>query len=236
MTIERRTLFMKLVLVRNCETAWSEEEKFMGWTDIPLSSKGIEHAHTIGKKLKSLNIPFGIAYTSVLKRTEETLKYIKEELKVDIKTRSSYKLNAKHYGSLEGLSKSEVEQKTSKEQIMKWRRGYDIKPPELQITDQRFPGNDPKYADILKFELPLSESLKDVDERATDYFEREISTFLKVDENVLIVAHGSVIRSIVKRIEEISADEMCSLQIENGQIIVYDLDDNLKPINKKIVD
>ncbi len=226
---------MKLVLVRHGESEWNKENKFTGWTDIPLSSNGVEEARMVGQKLKTLNIDFGIAYTSVLKRAIDTLELVKKELGTNIKTRTSYKLNERHYGALQGLNKEETAQKYGEDQVAKWRRSYDTKPPELTVTDERFPGNDPKYADILKFELPLSESLKDTYERVVDYFENEISTFLRVGENVLIVAHGNSLRALVKYLENIPDEEIPKLEIATGEIIIYDLDDELQVRAKNIV-
>ena len=225
---------MKLVLIRDCNAVMSEENKFMGWIDSPLSNKGQMEAQEIGKKLTALHIDFGIAYTSVLRRAKDTLAIIANELGTPIKTRETFKLNAKHYGVLEGKNKDEARYMYGDKQIASWRRSFDEKPPELVITDERFPGNDPKYADILKFELPLSESQKDVYARVIDYFEHEISTFLKIGENVLLVTHGSPLRTVVKYLENIPDEEMATIEVEKGEIIVYELDDELKVVNKTI--
>lgn len=225
---------MKLILIRDCNAVMSEENKFMGWIDSPLSNKGRAEAKEIGKKLAALHIDFGIAYTSVLRRAKETLAIIASELGTPIKTRETHKLNAKHYGVLEGKNKDEARYMYGDEQIASWRRSFDEKPPELVITDDRFPGNDPKYADILKFELPLSESQKDVYARVIDYFEHEISTFLKIGENVLLVTHGSPLRTVVKYLENIPDEEMATIEVEKGEIIVYELDDDLKVVNKTV--
>lgn len=224
---------MYLVLVRHGESVWNKENKFTGWTDVPLSDHGIEEAHAIGKKIKSLNIDFGIAYTSFLERASDTLKYIKEELGTEIKTRASYKLNERHYGALQGLNKEETSKKYGEERVHEWRRSYDIAPPELTISDPRFPGNDLKYESILKYKLPLTESLKDTYMRVVDYFEREISTFLRVGENVLIVAHGNSLRALMKYLEEIGDEDISKLEIATASAIVYQLDDNLKIVSKR---
>ncbi len=217
---------MKLVLVRHGESIWNLEHRFTGWTDVELTKKGIEEAKSSGEIIKQLNIDFGIAYTSYLKRASDTLKYILEIIG-PVKTRASYKLNERHYGALQGRTHEEVEREVGKEQVLIWRRSYDVKPPELDITDARFPGNDPKYKDILKFELPLSESLKDTLERVTEYFESEISTFLRIGENVLVVASGNTLRALVKYLEHISDEDIMKLEIKTGEVIVYDLDDEL---------
>ena len=207
----------------------------MGWMDIPLSEFGIEAAHKTGQKIKKLGIDFGIAYTSVLSRASETLNIIEEELGTKIKTRTSYKLNAKHYGTLEGMSKEDAITRYGEEALAKWIRGYEDKAPEISVADERFPGNDPKYKDILKFELPLSESQKDVYDRVIDYFEHEISTFLKVGENVLVVAHGSTLRVLTKYLENIPDDEMNAIEIPNDSIIIYDMDEDLKIQDKQAI-
>lgn len=222
---------MYLVLVRHGESVWNKEHKFTGWTDVELSDVGILEAKRAGSILKDLNITFGIAYTSYLKRASDTLKFIKESIG-EVKTRETYKLNERHYGNLQGHTHEEMESKFGKEQVHIWRRSYDTKPPELDITDPRFPGNDPKYKDILKFELPLSESLKDTEKRVVEYFENEISTFLKVEENVLIVASGNSLRALVKYLENIGDEEIMSLNIGTGEIIVYEMDPNLKILKK----
>lgn len=226
---------MYLVLVRHGESIWNKENKFTGWTDVELSEKGIEDAKRAGVLLKKSKIEFGIAYTSVLTRAKDTLKYIKEEMGCDIRVKETYKLNERHYGKLQGLNKDKTKEIYGEEQVMKWRRSYDVKPPELTIDDPRFPGNDPKYKDVLKFELPLSESLKDTYNRVVEFYKSEISTFLKLEENVLIVAHGNSLRALVKYLENISDEEIPSLEIPLSVPIVYDLDKNLNIIKKTIL-
>ncbi len=217
---------MKLVLVRHGQSIWNLEHRFTGWTDVELTENGIEEAKKAGEIIKKLDIPFGIAYTSYLKRASDTLKYILEIIG-PVKIRETYKLNERHYGALQGKTHEEMEAQVGVEQVQAWRRGYDVRPPELDITDERFPGNDPKYKDVLKFELPLSESLKDTQERVVEYFEDEISTFLRVGENVLIVASGNSLRALVKHLENISDEDIMKLEIKTGEVIVYDLDDEL---------
>ncbi|HBA37512.1 MAG TPA: phosphoglyceromutase, partial [Firmicutes bacterium] len=150
----------------------------------------------------------------------------------EVKTKESYKLNERHYGKLQGRTHEEVEAEVGKDMVHTWRRSYDVRPPELDITDPRFPGNDPKYKDVLKFELPLSESLKDTEERVVEYFEDEISTFLRVDENVLVVASGNTLRSLVKYLEGLSAEDITKVEISTGEIIVYEMDDKLMILKK----
>lgn len=225
---------MNLVLVRHGESVWNKEGKFTGWTDVDLSEDGVLEAKKVGTSLKEQNIDFGIAYTSSLKRAEDSLKYILETYG-PIKTRKNYKLNGKHYGALQGKTFQEMEEVVGKEQVRLWRKGYDVKPPELDIQDERFPGNDPKYADILKYELPLSESLKDTYNRVVEYFESEISTFLRLEENVLVVASSSTLRALTKYLEGISDEDIMNVEIDPGEIIVYELDDNLKILKKTAI-
>lgn len=227
---------MKLVLARSCKTAWSEENKFMGWTDVPLSANGIEEAHKLGKRVAKLNIDFSIAFTSVLSRNKETLKYIEEETGKTYKKRESYLLNPKHYGVLEGMNKEEAKNIYGEDVVAKWRRGFTEKAPEISISDERFPGNDSKYDEVLKFKLPLSESQKDVYDRVVEYFESEISTFLRVGEDVLIVASGSVLRVLTKYLEDIPDEKMSELEMPSGTLVVYDFDDELKAKDKSVIE
>lgn len=224
---------MYLVLVRHGESTYNKEHRFTGWTDVDLTEKGIDEAVKAGKIVASLGITFGIAYTSLLKRAQDTLKYMKESLG-EIKTRETYKLNERHYGALQGKTHEEVAEKVGDDSVAIWRRSYDVKPPELDMSDPRFPGNDPKYSDVLKFKLPLSESLKDTEERVVEYFEDEISTFLRVGENVLVVSSGNTLRAFVKYLENIPAEEISTLEIPTGEIYVYELDDELKILKKNI--
>lgn len=226
---------MYLVLVRHGESVYNQEDKFTGWMDVELTPKGEYQAEVVGKALKASGIEFGLAYTSVLKRAQKSLDIIKTQLGVPLKTKESYKLNERHYGALQGLNKNQVAERVGKEQVEIWRRSYDVAPPELKVTDPRFPGNDPKYSDILKFELPLSESLKDTYKRVVEYYESEISTYLAIEENVLIVAHGNSLRALVKYLENISDARIPGLEIPFGKAIVYKLDKNLNIVGKKVI-
>ncbi len=227
---------MYLVLVRHGESVWNLENKFTGWTDVDLSEKGIEEAKRAGKLLKNTGIDFDIAFTSVLIRAQNTLKCIKKELRKDIATEESYKLNERHYGKLQGWNKQETRDIYGDEQVLKWRRSYDIKPPELSIDDPRFPGNDPKYSDVLKYLLPLSESLKDTYKRVIEYYKENIREHLLKGENVLVVAHGNSLRAFIKYLEKISDEEIPNLELKTGVPIIYELDENLNIKSKKILD
>ena len=221
----------KLVIVRHGQSLWNLENKFTGWTDVSLSEKGIKEAKDAGILLKKLDYTFDIAYTSVLKRANDTLYYILDELNErDIPIKYSYKLNERHYGALQGLNKDETKEKYGEEQVKLWRRSADVRPPALTIDDERYPGNDPKYKDLTKEELPLTENLIDTIERVTDYWQTDIAPTIKEGKNVIIVAHGNSLRGLIKYLDNISDEDIVNLEIPTGSPIVYELDDNLKPI------
>lgn len=223
---------MYLVLVRHGESVWNKENKFTGWTDVELSFKGIEEARTAGKLLKNENIGFDLCFTSVLKRANDTLKYILDELNSNCDVKNSYKLNERHYGALQGLNKDETKDKYGEEQVKLWRRSYDVRPPELSIDDDRCPANDIKYSDIPKDELPRTESLKDTYKRVVEYYEDEIKKHLE-KENVLIVAHGNSLRALIKYLENIGDEDIVSLEIPTGVPIIYKLDEKLEIVEKR---
>ena len=221
----------KLVIVRHGQSLWNLENKFTGWTDVGLSEKGREEAINAGKLLKKENYTFDIAFTSVLKRANDTLYYILDELNErDIPIRYSYKLNERHYGALQGLNKDETKAKYGEEQVKLWRRSADVRPPELTKDDPRYPGNDSKYKDLTEEELPLTENLIDTIERVTEYWESDIAPTIKKGKNVIIVAHGNSLRGLVKYLDNLSNEEVIKLEIDTGRPICYELDDNLKPI------
>ena len=221
---------IKIVLVRHGESVWNKENKFTGWTDVELSDKGIKEAIEAGKLLKDNNYNFDIVYTSILKRSIDTANIILKEMNDDVTIKRSYKLNERHYGALQGLNKDEMRKKYGKEKVHLWRRGYDITPPELTMDDSRFPGNDPLYKDIDKNLLPLSESLKDTVKRVVSYYEEEIKPNLLDKKSVMIVAHGNSLRGLIKYLENISDDDIMSLEIPTGKPLIYELDDELNVI------
>lgn|SRR5574344_1025120 len=223
---------MILVLLRHGESVWNKENRFTGWTDVELSDNGIIEAHNAGRSLSKNNYKFDIAFTSVLKRAKDTLRIVLDELNVRIPIRYNWKLNERHYGALQGLNKDEMRKKYGEEQVHIWRRSYDVRPPELSIEDERYPGNDIKYKDLKKEELPLSECLKDTLKRTIEYYNSDILPCLLNNENVLVVAHGNSIRSIVKYLENISDDDIMNVEIPTGVPYVYELDDELNIINK----
>ncbi len=227
----------KLIIVRHGESIWNLENKFTGWTDVGLSEKGIKEAKDAGMLLKEEGYTFDIAYTSVLKRANDTLYYILDALNErNIPIEYSYKLNERHYGALQGLNKEETKLKYGEEQVKLWRRSADTRPPALTKDDPRYPGNDPKYKGLTEKELPLTENLIDTIKRVTDYWTNVIAPTIKENKKVIIVAHGNSLRGLVKYLDNLSNDEVINLEIATGRPICYELDDNLKPIKHYYID
>ena len=222
---------IKLVLVRHGQSIWNLENRFTGWTDVELSEQGIKEAREAGKILKDKGFEFDIAYTSVLKRANDTLSYILEELgEKDIPIKKSWRLNERHYGALQGLNKDETKQKYGNEQVLLWRRSSNVKPPELSEDDERYPGNDPKYKELSKEELPKTENLIDTIERVMVYWNSDIKKDLEQGKRVIIAAHGNSLRGLIKYLDNMTDEEIIKLELETGNPICYELDDNLKPI------
>ena len=220
----------KLVLVRHGQSIWNLENKFTGWTDVGLSDKGVKEAIDAGKTLKKLGYTFDVAYTSLLKRAQDTLNIILKELDLNIEINKSYKLNERHYGALQGLNKDETRKKYGEEQVRLWRRSAEVRPPALTKDDPRYPGNDPIYKDIPESELPLTENLVDTIKRVVSYYESTIIPDLILGKKIIIVAHGNSLRGLVKYLDNLSDEEVMDLEIPTGVPLVYELDDNLKPI------
>lgn len=221
---------IKLVLVRHGQSIWNLENRFTGWTDVGLSEQGIKEAKEAGQVLKELGYTFDVAYTSYLKRANDTLTYILEELNENIPVKYSWRLNERHYGALQGLNKDDTRKKYGKEQVRLWRRSADVRPPALEITDKRYPGNDPKYKDLAKEDIPTTENLIDTVERVIKYWNSDIKKDLLENKKVIIVAHGNSLRGLIKYLDNMSDEEIMQLEIETGNPICYELDENLKPI------
>lgn len=222
---------IKLILVRHGQSTYNKQNRFTGWTNAKLTEEGIKEAQQAGKILKKQNYTFDIAYTSVLKRAEDTLKYILKELgEENIKIKKTYKLNERHYGALQGLNKQKTKEKYGEEQVKLWRRSLTEKPPALTKEDKRYPGNSPKYKNLKEEELPLTESLKDTMKRVVKYYEEEITKELKSNKKVIVVAHGNSLRALVAHLDNMKEKEITNLEIPTGQPICYELDNNLKPI------
>lgn len=221
----------KLVLLRHGESEWNKLNLFTGWTDVDLTQKGIEEARKAGKVLKENHFEFDIAFVSVLKRALRTLWLCLEEMdQLWIPWEKSWQLNERHYGALQGLNKSETAEKYGEDQVLIWRRSYDIPPPALEVTDKRYPGNLRVYRNISKEELPLNESLKDTVARFLPYWHEHIAPTVKSGKNVIIAAHGNSLRALVKYLDNMSEEAILKLNIPTGIPLVYELDKDLKPI------
>ena len=222
---------IKLVLVRHGQSKWNLENRFTGWTDVELSEQGVREAKEAGKVLKEKGYHFDLAYTSVLKRAEHTLDLILKEMgEENIEIKRSWRLNERHYGALQGLNKDETRKKYGYEQVLLWRRSSDVRPPELEVTDPRYPGNDPKYKDLTEDELPKTENLIDTIKRVMEYWNSDIKPDLEKGRNIIIAAHGNSLRGLMKYLDDISDEDIVKLEIQTGNPICYELDDNLKPI------
>ncbi len=222
---------IKLVLVRHGQSMWNLENRFTGWTDVELSEQGIKEAKEAGKVLKEKGFSFDVAYTSVLKRANDTLGYILEELgEQDIPVKKSWRLNERHYGALQGLNKDETREKYGEEQVLLWRRSTDVRPPALSKDDERYPGNDSKYSELKEEELPTTENLIDTIERVMVYWNSDIVKDLKAGKKVIIAAHGNSLRGLIKYLDNMTDEEVIKLELQTGNPICYELDDNLKPI------
>ncbi len=217
---------IKLVLVRHGQSLWNLENRFTGWMDVDLSENGIIEAKMAGKKLKDYGYSFDIAYTSVLKRANHTLDIILNEMNLHIPINYTWKLNERHYGALQGLNKDDTRKKYGDSQVHIWRRSYDICPPSLSDDDERFLNEKEKYPEY----LPHTECLKDTVERVVPYFKEEIIPNLKKGKKIIIVAHGNSLRGLIKYLDNISDIDIVNLEIPTGSPIIYELDDNLKPI------
>jgi len=220
---------IKLVLVRHGQSTWNLENRFTGWIDVGLSDLGIEEAKSSAKLLLEEDYTFDIAYTSVLKRAIQTLWIILEKMDLMwIPVYRSWRLNERHYGALQGLNKSEIAAKHGADQVLKWRRSYDVRPPELDKSDIMYPGKDPRYACLEDNDIPLAECLKDTVERFLPYWHNTIVQSLKKGEKILIVAHGNSLRALVMYLDNVSREKIVSLNIPTGIPLVYELDNNLK--------
>jgi 2,3-bisphosphoglycerate-dependent phosphoglycerate mutase len=221
----------KVVLLRHGESQWNLENRFTGWTDVDLTEKGEEEARQAGVLMRQECFEFDVAYTSVLTRAVRTLWIALTEMNmVWIPIINSWRLNERHYGALQGLNKAETAQKYGDEQVLIWRRSYDTQPPALTDDDPRYPGNDRRYSDMTREELPLTECLKDTVARFLPYWHGTIAPAIKSGKRVLIAAHGNSLRALVKYLDNISEEEIVGLNIPTGVPLVYELNDELKPI------
>ena len=220
-----------LVLLRHGESIWNKENRFTGWTDVDLSEKGIREAKQAGKVLKKEGYSFDVAFTSVLKRAIRTLWIVQDEMNLMwLPVNLSWRLNERHYGALQGLNKAEMAAKYGEEQVLKWRRSYDIRPPALEKTDERFPGNDLRYKDLDNKDIPLTECLKDTVKRFLPYWHEVIVPTIRSGKRVIICAHGNSIRALVKYVDDVSDVDIVGINIPTGIPLIYELDERLKPV------
>jgi 2,3-bisphosphoglycerate-dependent phosphoglycerate mutase len=223
----------KLVLIRHGESTWNKENRFTGWTDVDLSERGRQEAKEGGQALKKEGYTFDVAYTSVLKRAIRTLWTVLDEMDLMwIPVHRTWRLNERHYGALQGLNKAETADKFGEDQVKIWRRSYDVPPPVLTPDDPRFPGHDPRYRSLTREELPLTECLKDTVARFLPYWHETIAPAVKSGQKVLIAAHGNSLRALVKYLDNVSEKDIVELNIPTGMPLVYELDDNLKPLDR----
>jgi 2,3-bisphosphoglycerate-dependent phosphoglycerate mutase len=221
----------KLVLIRHGESTWNLENRFTGWTDVELTPTGVAQARTAGELLKEACYEFDVAYTSVLKRAIWTLWHCLDTMdRTWLPVVKDWRLNERHYGGLQGLNKADMAKQYGDEQVLIWRRSYDTPPPALEPTDERAPYNDPRYAKVPREQLPLTECLKDTVARVLPLWNESIAPAIKGGRKVVIAAHGNSIRALVKYLDNISDDDIVGLNIPNGVPLVYELDENLKPI------
>lgn len=219
-----------LVLLRHGESTWNKENRFSGWTDVPLSKKGREEAAEAGRQLKRKNFSFDVVYTSVLRRATQTMRIaLKQMGATKLPIKYSWRLNERHYGALQGMNKSEMAQKFGEAQVKIWRRSFGVRPPALKKSDPRHPVHDSLYADVPRSLLPSSECLKDTYARFMPYWKKEIAPAIKKGNRAFIVAHGNSLRALVKYLDGISNSKITSLNIPTGIPLVYELDSNLRP-------
>jgi 2,3-bisphosphoglycerate-dependent phosphoglycerate mutase len=222
---------MRLVLLRHGESIWNQENRFTGWTDVDLSSEGILEAKKAGETLRKKKYFFDIAYTSFLKRAIRTLWIVLDETdQMYLDVIKTWRLNERNYGALQGLNKAEMAKKFGEDQVHIWRRSYDTPPPQLKVTDKRYSGKERKYKDVLKVNIPTSESLKDTVNRVVPYWKKVISQDLLKGKKALIVAHGNSLRALIKFLDNIPDDKITQLNIPTGIPLVYELDKTLRPL------
>lgn len=221
----------KLVLVRHGQSTWNLENRFTGWTDVGLTELGVREAHEAGKLLAEGGYVFDVAFTSVLRRAIQTLWIVLQEMNLEwIPVTNAWQLNERHYGALQGLNKAETAQKFGEAQVKVWRRSYDVPPPVLELGDERHPRFDPRYASLTPEQLPATESLKITLERVLPYWHSTLAPTIKSGKRVVIAAHGNSIRAMVKYLDNISDADITELNIPTGLPLVYELNEDLKPI------
>jgi len=226
----------KLLLIRHGESVWNKENRFTGWTDVPLSEQGVAEAVKAGKVLKKQGFKFKVAYTSYLKRAIKTLWLILEEMdQMWIPEIMSWRLNEKHYGNLQGLNKSETVEKYGPDQVLLWRRSFDVLPQPLEADDERNPKFDPKYAELTAEDIPMTESLKEVIERMIPYWEKEIMPTLKEQEEIIVAAHGNSLRALVMHLKNMSKEAILKFNIPTGIPYLFEFDDDMNLVSDRFL-
>ncbi len=221
----------KIVLLRHGESTWNKENRFTGWTDVDLTPKGLEEAKNAGQLLREQGFVFDIAYTSVLKRAIRTLWITLDELdQMWLPIHHTWRLNERHYGALQGLNKAETATKFGDEQVLIWRRSYDTRPPALTTDDARYPGADARYKNLASEDIPLTECLQDTVARFMPYWNETIAPQVRAGKRIIITAHGNSLRALVKYLDDISEQDILNCNIPTGVPLIYELDDDLKPI------
>ena len=221
----------KLVLIRHGESTWNLENRFTGWTDVDLTATGVEQAKNAGRLLKAEGYEFDLAYTSVLKRATRTLWHTLDEMdRTWVPVQHTWRLNERHYGALQGLNKGDMAKQYGDAQVLVWRRSYDTPPPALEATDPRSERGDIRYAGLDANDVPLTECLKDTVARVLPFWNESIAPTIRSGKRVVIAAHGNSLPALVKSLEDLSESDIVGLNIPNGIPLVYELDDNLKPI------
>ena len=221
----------KIVLLRHGESTWNKENRFTGWTDVDLTPKGLQEARNAGQLLRAQGYVFDMAYTSVLKRAIRTLWIALDEMdQMWIPIHHTWRLNERHYGALQGLNKAETAAKYGDDQVLIWRRSYDTRPPALATDDDRYPGTDPRYKDLPSKDIPQTECLKDTVERFLPYWNTTIAPQVLAGKSVIIAAHGNSLRALVKYLDDMSEKDILNCNIPTGIPLVYELENNLKPI------
>jgi 2,3-bisphosphoglycerate-dependent phosphoglycerate mutase len=221
----------KVVLIRHGQSTWNNENKFTGWTDVDLTELGEQEAKEAGELMKKEGFSFDKAFTSYLKRAVKTLNIILDEMDLDwIPVEKTWRLNEKHYGMLQGLNKAETAKKYGDDQVLIWRRSYDVPPTAMEENDERSPFMDKRYAKVDRKDLPLTESLKETVERILPYWKNEILASLKDNDEIIVVAHGNSLRGIVMHLKDISEENIVSLNLPTGVPYVFEFDDNLNVV------
>ncbi|MFP4160116.1 MAG: 2,3-diphosphoglycerate-dependent phosphoglycerate mutase [Desulfobacterales bacterium] len=221
----------KLVLIRHGESVWNRDNRFTGWTDVDLTEKGKQEALAAAKALRKNGLDFDVAFTSVLKRAIRTLWIVMDETdRMWIPVHRCWRLNERMYGALQGRNKAETAAEYGDDQVHIWRRSYAVRPPEIERTDERWPGSDPRYAGLSEDQIPRAESLKETIGRFMPYWHETISPVVKQGRRVIIAAHGNSLRGLVKHLDGISDDDIPGLEIPTGIPLVYELDGELNPV------